>query len=56
LLEKQKKNRMNCIPPATANTLLALAGQFERGGTEELENPYRRQGGFVLKVDWWYFL
>ncbi len=28
------------LPPKTANTLLALAKQFERGGTEELENPY----------------
>ena len=28
------------LPPKTANTLVALAHQFERGGTEELENPY----------------
>lgn len=27
------------LPPKTANTLFALARQFERGGTEELENP-----------------
>ncbi|MCL0064595.1 DEAD/DEAH box helicase family protein [Dehalococcoidia bacterium] len=28
------------LHPATANTLFALARQFEDGGTEELENPY----------------
>jgi type I restriction enzyme R subunit len=28
------------LPKKTANTLLALARQFEKGGTEELENPY----------------
>ncbi|OGW18001.1 MAG: hypothetical protein A3G93_07735 [Nitrospinae bacterium RIFCSPLOWO2_12_FULL_45_22] len=28
------------LPPRAAETLIALARQFERGGTEELENPY----------------
>lgn len=28
------------LPQDSANTLLALAMQFERGGTEELENPH----------------
>jgi len=28
------------LPTVTAKTLFALAKQFERGGTEELENPY----------------
>jgi type I restriction enzyme, R subunit len=27
------------LPPKTGSTLTALAGQFARGGTEELENP-----------------
>jgi type I restriction enzyme R subunit len=27
------------LPPATAATIRAIAGQFERGGTEGLENP-----------------
>lgn len=38
------------LPQATANTLLALAGQFERGGTEELENPYVFNAPDVLKA------
>ena len=28
------------LPSNTANTLFALARQFEKGGTEELENPH----------------
>jgi len=46
------------LPPKTGNTLLALAQQFAKGGTEELENPYvlsapevRKAGGLeALKV------
>lgn len=38
------------LPPATANTLLALARQFERGGTEELENPYVFNAPDVVKA------
>ena len=38
------------LPPATTNTLLALAGQFERGGTEELENPYVFNAPGVVKA------
>jgi type I restriction enzyme R subunit len=28
------------LPPRTGNTLMALAQQFAKGGTEELENPH----------------
>jgi hypothetical protein len=38
------------LPTVTANTLLALAGQFERGGTEELENPYVFNAPDVVKA------
>jgi type I restriction enzyme R subunit len=46
------------LPPKTGNTLLALARQFAKGGTEELENPYvlsapevKKAGGLeALKV------
>lgn len=46
------------LPPKTGNTLLALAQQFAKGGTEELENPYvlsapevKKAGGIeALKV------
>jgi len=46
------------LPPQTGNTLIALARQFAKGGTEELENPYvfsapevRKAGGLeALKV------
>jgi len=38
------------LPEATANTLLALARQFERGGTEELENPYVFNAPEVVKA------
>lgn len=43
---------LNTLPPATAATLLAIAGQFDPNGTEELENrhiwqerPVKRAGG-----------
>ncbi len=38
------------LPQETANTLLALAKQFERGGTEELENPYVFNAPDVVKA------
>ena len=38
------------LPPKTANTLVALAHQFERGGTEELENPYVFNAPDVVKA------
>ena len=46
------------LPPETGNTLLALAQQFVKGGTDELENPYvlsapevKKAGGLrTLKV------
>ena len=31
---------LKSLPQETRETLFALARQFERGGTEELENPY----------------
>lgn len=37
------------LPPEVANTLIALAKQFERGGTEELENPYVLNAPDVVK-------
>lgn len=39
-LQYKHANWFKTLPRETANTLLALAKQFERGGTEELENPY----------------
>ncbi len=38
------------LPLATANTLFALASQFEKGGTEELENPYVFNAPDVVKA------
>ncbi len=40
----------NNLPPKTADTLLALAKQYEKGGTEELENPYVFNAPEVLKA------
>jgi type I restriction enzyme R subunit len=37
------------LPQEVANTLIALAKQFERGGTEELENPYVLNAPDVVK-------
>ena len=44
---------LKSLPEKTTDTLLALAKQFERGGTDELENPFvftapdvARAGGF----------
>ena len=31
---------LDALPPAAAATIKALASQFERGGTESLENPH----------------
>jgi len=39
-LEYKYNEWLNGLPPNTRNTLLALAKQFEIGGTEELENHY----------------
>ena len=38
------------LPEETANTLLALAKQFEAGGIEELENPYIFNTPEVIKT------
>lgn len=39
-LQYKHRDWFRSLPPRTAETLIALAKQFERGGTEELENPY----------------
>jgi len=39
-LKYKHESWLKNLPPSTTNTLLILAKQFERGGTEELENPY----------------
>lgn len=51
-LEYKHSGWLNSLPDATRTALLALARQFQKGGTEELENPYvftspevRRAGG-----------
>lgn len=38
------------MPKSTAETLLTLASQFERGGTEELENPYVFNAPDIVKA------
>ncbi|MFQ6043977.1 MAG: type I restriction-modification enzyme R subunit C-terminal domain-containing protein [Candidatus Poribacteria bacterium] len=39
-LQYKHSDWLNSLPEMTRNTLLALAKQFEKGGTQELENPY----------------
>jgi len=39
------------LPPDTADTLLALAKQFEKSGTEELENPYVLNAPEVVRAE-----
>lgn len=41
---------LKSLPKKTADTLVALAKQFERGGTEELENPYVFNSPDVIKA------
>ncbi|MDI6890685.1 MAG: DEAD/DEAH box helicase family protein [Thermodesulfovibrionales bacterium] len=41
---------LKSLPKKAADTLLALARQFERGGTEELENPYVFNAPDVIKA------
>ncbi|MEW6377808.1 MAG: DEAD/DEAH box helicase family protein [Thermodesulfobacteriota bacterium] len=38
------------LPQRTSNTLIALASQFEKGGTEELENPFIFNAPDVIKA------
>jgi type I restriction enzyme R subunit len=38
------------LPENTANAVLALAGQFAKGGTEELENPHIFDAPDVVKA------
>jgi type I restriction enzyme R subunit len=49
-LQYKHSKWFNSLPPRTADTLLALAKQFERGGTEELENPYIFNAPDVIKA------
>ena len=41
---------LKSLPKKAADTLIALARQFERGGTEELENPYVFNAPDVIKA------
>lgn len=41
---------LKSLPKKAADTLLALAKQFERGGIEELENPYVFNAPDVIKA------
>ncbi|MEK7847207.1 MAG: type I restriction-modification enzyme R subunit C-terminal domain-containing protein, partial [Nitrospinota bacterium] len=49
-LNYKHNNWLKSLPPKTANTILALAKQFERGGTEELENPRIFETSDVVKA------
>jgi len=49
-LEYKHGDWFKTLPSKTAGTLLALAEQFERGGTEELENPYIFNAPDVVKA------
>lgn len=57
-LQYKHADWFHSLPPKAGNTLLALARQFAKGGTEELENPYifsapevRKAGGLeALKM------
>jgi len=41
---------LDSLPEKTRETLFALAKQFEKGGTEELENPYVFSAPEVIKA------
>jgi len=43
-------NWLDSLPKKTSATLMALAKQFEKGGTEELENPYVFSAPDVVKA------
>jgi type I restriction enzyme R subunit len=57
-LQYKHADWLQSLPPKTGDTLVALAQQFSKGGTEELENPYvlsapevKKAGGLeALKV------
>jgi type I restriction enzyme R subunit len=48
-LQYKHGNWFNNLPQRTSKTLVALARQFEKGGTEELENPYVFNAPDVIK-------
>jgi hypothetical protein len=50
--EYKSESWLRDLPPSTAATLKALAGQFARGGTEELENPQVFQTPDVVRAGW----
>lgn len=43
-------NWFNTLPQKTSSALIALAKQFEKGGTEELENPFVFNAPDVIKA------
>jgi type I restriction enzyme R subunit len=43
-------NWFNSLPQKTSSALIALAKQFEKGGTEELENPFIFNAPDVIKA------
>ena len=49
-LQYKHKDWLERLPQKTKNTLFALSKQFERGGTEELENPYAFNAPDVIKA------
>lgn len=49
-LQYKHSDWFKSLPQKTADTLTALAKQFERGGTEELENPYVFNAPDVVKA------
>jgi len=49
-LQYKHADWLKSLPQKTRETLFALAKQFERGGTEELENPYVFNAPDVIKA------
>jgi type I restriction enzyme R subunit len=49
-LAYKHKDWFGRLPEKARRTLLALSGQFEKGGTDELENPYVFQSPDVVKA------
>lgn len=49
-LEYKHRAWFGRLPERTRSTLLALSRQFEKGGTDELENPYVFQSPDVVKA------
>lgn len=49
-LEYKHSDWLRKPPEKAKNTLLALSKQFEKGGTEELENPYVFNAPGVVKA------